>query len=330
MIYRGLKEQSIPAEWLQELEKGRLSCVYQYVLRDNSIKKLSAALEKTVVPYILLKGAVLRGLYPEAWMRTSSDLDILVQEETLDQAVSAIESNTDFRFDKRNYHDVRMLSSQLCLELHFSIKEHMDNIDKLLSRVWEYASPQEGTCRRELSPEFQAFHGLAHMSYHMAHGGLGIRPYLDLWLLKRKTSFDDGVVRRMCQECGILRFYEVSCDLLKVWMEGAAHTEITSVLERYCLNGGVFGSDTNGAEQRKHRGFSYIFYRLFASREVLTEMYPKLERHPCLLPVYQIRRWLRLLDGKKRRAAFAEVKRMHSISQETIDSFDVLLNSLGM
>ena len=69
------------------------------------------------------------------------------------------------------------------------------------------------------------FYILAHMSYHLLSGGLGIRPFLDLWLLERRTVFDREKLRTMCGEAGLLPFYETGLQLTKVWLEGAAHTE---------------------------------------------------------------------------------------------------------
>ena len=35
-----------------------------------------------------------------------------------------------------------------------------------------------------MTPEYLIFHNVAHMSYHFSHGGLGVRPYIDLYLLR--------------------------------------------------------------------------------------------------------------------------------------------------
>lgn len=330
VIWKGLGGLNMRPERNQEMKRNRMRCLFRYYSRDESLKDIFGALESAGLSYVPLKGSVLQYLYPEPWMRTSSDIDVLVHEEDLESAVQAIEGCTDFRFDKRNYHDVSMVGTRLQLELHFSIKEHMEGTDGLLGRAWEFASGQEGGCRFSFTPEYQAFHVLAHMAYHMVTGGLGIRPYLDLWLLGEKTAYDENKLRGMCGECGLLTFYDTSRQLLRVWMEGAQHTAVTSDLEGCCLSGGVFGSGNSGARQREHRGASYVLHRLLARRDVLEGMYPGLREKPALLPYYQVRRLLRLVDPGKRRGAVAEVRRLGSVSDEAIDSFDSLLTSLGL
>ena len=108
-------------------------------------------------------------------MRASFDVDILIHEEDLDKAIEVLQTKAEMVFDHRAYHDVVMRNATITLELHFSLKETMDNIDRMLDRVWEYAVPDEGS-RYAMTPEYFIFHNVAHMVYHFSHGGLGVRP----------------------------------------------------------------------------------------------------------------------------------------------------------
>ena len=195
VIYRGLRKQGVPREWLEEQKQAQSTCLYRYVLLDDALKKIGAALDKAGIPWLPLKGAVIRDLYPEAWLRTSTDVDVLVHPEDLERALQALEAETDFRTGDRDYHDVAMNSPNVLLELHFSLLENSERLDPLLARVWEFAVPTGQGCRWEMAPEYLLFHILAHMSYHLLHGGLGLRPFLDLWLLEHRTVFDREKLR---------------------------------------------------------------------------------------------------------------------------------------
>ena len=347
ILYNGLRRMSCmnpricPSETLKSLDRARNRDVYRCLQHDESLKRIRTALNDAQIPYILLKGAVLRNLYPDPLMRTSSDIDILVQEKHLDQAVRVLEERTDFTVHKRNYHDMSMVSRRVHLELHFHIKEMMENIDPLLIRVWEYAQPTEEGSLYVLSPEFQIFHVIAHMSYHMVHGGLGIRPFLDLWLLREKTTYDETIVRDMCSETSILTFYEKCCSLTEVWMGECTSTDggeeelpdpTLSVFENYCLDGGVFGSveNTDASMQREHRGLPFLAQKIFLNKKELEARYPELEDKPYLFFPYQARRWLKLLKAEKRRRVSADLKRILTMEEEKIEAFDRLLTSLGL
>ena len=154
------------------------------------IERIGKALEKAGIDYVPLKGAVIRDKYPEPWMRTSCDVDMLVHEAQLEEAIETLKSELGYVCeDKKNYHDVDLFSpGGVHLELHFNIKENIPQLDLNLEKVWQYASPsKDGAREYKLTREFFIFHIVAHAAYHFVGGGCGIRPFLDLYLLTREN-----------------------------------------------------------------------------------------------------------------------------------------------
>ena len=329
VIYAGLKKMKVSDDLLTKIDQERNKDLWRFVLHDDALKKIELVLNEAEIPYILLKGAVLRNLYPAPEMRTSCDIDVLVHEEDLDRAVNALEAHTDFKMDHRAYHDISMLNRNVHLELHFSIKEHEENLDKVLIRAWEYAELAEG-CRYAFTPEFQIFHIVAHMSYHFLHGGLGIRPFLDLWLLRSKTEFDENQVKDLCRQCGILKFYEECCNLINVWLGEGKHTETTEVFEQFCLSGGVFGDHKfkNAARQREHRGMKYILSRVFPPASEVKEYYSNASTEEHSLPYYYMKRWISWT--KRSEELKKQIGEIMSTDKAYIDQTDDLLRRLGM
>ena len=332
ILLNGLEKTGAPEMTIQKFDQACLRDIHQIVQHDIALDNICAVLDEVKVPYVLLKGAALRNLYPDLSLRTSCDIDVLVHEEDLEKAIDIIEACTDFKKQQRNYHDVSMISSRVYLELHFSISENMKNIDQILDHVWDYAQPSENGFRYDLTPEFQIFHVIAHMSYHMVHGGIGIRMYLDLWLLRTHLVYDEKTVCQMCDECGILQFYQVCCDLIGVWMEEREYTDKTKVLEDFCLSGGVFGTTENAAASRlREKNVSgHIFSRLFASKTIMEKEYPELKTKPYLLPICQVKRWTRLLNKQKRQQIRNEVRNVKLTSKDSIESFDKVMKELGL
>jgi len=330
IIWKGLKHQSIHEEKLKTFDIALMEDIRDYVHKDHFYSRICEALRRAEIPFIPLKGSVIKDLYPEPWMRTSSDIDILVNEYDLENAIVAIENSTDFRMGGRGFHDVSMANQSVHLELHFSIIENMPNIDRVLLRVWDYTEKTGEEYR--FTPEFQIFHVVAHMSYHLRRGGLGIRPFLDLWLLRTKTDFDEQRLQQLLEEAGILTFYKKSCAMLDIWMNSKPYTPELEALEEYCFTGGVYGNIeiASAAFARNGKGLRYLIKRLFISRTALEGLYPRLKRHPFLLPYYQVKRWLRLKDTSRRKRIVDELNGVRMIKREKIDSFDKLLVSLGL
>ena len=69
--------------------------------------------------------------------------------------------------------------------------------------------------------------------------------------MRTKTDYDEGKLRELLVECKIARFYDYCCKLIDVWFEDGQHDEITSRMERFCFEGGVFGSTENSMAVKK-------------------------------------------------------------------------------
>lgn len=332
IIYAGLEKMNAPQEVLNEYSKAHFMSIYRYMNRDLAIRKISSALDSERIPYILLKGAVLQHLYPGPELRSSHDIDILVQEDKLDLAVEAIEGKTDFKFLKRGYHDVSMLGPEILLELHFTLKENAENLDRLLNRAWEYSVPAEEGYRYDFIPEYQMFHVISHMEHHFLHGGLGIRPFIDLWLLKKKTVFNEQTVRELCDECGILTFYEESCRLARVWFENDSHTETSKMFESICLSGGALGSHKfkNAVRQREKRGLSYIAGRVFPPAYEVKEYYKDESGKEHSLPYYYMKRLLSWTGKERREDLGRQVNSIMSTDRSDLDMASELLKRLNL
>lgn len=298
----------------KKFEKQTFMSVFRYERLNYEYGQICSVLEKNGISYVPLKGSVVRDYYPKPWMRTSCDIDILVYEDEIEKAVSALCKSLSYTADEeRHYHDISLFSnSGIHLELHFSILEAMDNIDKMLVKVWEHCRPEtDGGYKHLQTNEYFIFHHIAHMSYHFIHGGCGIKPFADLYLLLEKMNFDDSVVQEYCDECGIGKFYTQVKKLARVWFGGEEHDEITRQMEEYLLSGGVYGSKKNTVvvSQVKRGGkLKYMFSRIWMPFEQLKAKYPSLEKHKWLAPFYQIRRWFGVIFRGKLKRSVNELK----------------------
>lgn len=311
--------------------------VYRYEQSQTEIKKITHVLTELKIPYILLKGPRVRKYYPEPWLRTSCDIDILIHEEDLDLAINGLVEKCSYKKQERNYHDVPLVSpNNILLELHFNIKENMDNLDKVLIKVWDYSSPvgKDNCLEYEQSNEFFFFHLLAHTAYHFQHGGCGIRSILDLYLIHHQMPYNDEKLKILCREAKIETFYEYVIQLSEVWFGESSHTPVTSAMEEYILHGGTYGTKDNSIamdQTRQNGGHArYIRGRIFMPYKALKMKYPILKKHKYLTPVYQVVRWEKMLSSGKFKKYIAELHLSKHINQEQLDSAEKLLEALKL
>lgn len=311
------------------------TAVYRYENINYELEQICKTLEEAKIPFIPLKGSVLRKYYPEPWMRTSCDIDILVKEKDADNAAEYLQTQLQYGVDRKGQHDVSMFTaSNVHVELHFKLLDSDFKQVKDLIDVWRgdeisLLSDSEYQMSKEL---FLLYH-IYHMAKHFVHGGCGIKPFIDLWIIKNKVGFDEEKAQKMLQESGLLAFFERSTDLVNVWFEGKEHSEITQEMEDYILQGGVYGTlKQNLAMSQNKKGgkFRHLMSRIFLSYKDMAVYYPSLKKCPILFPFYQVRRWCRILFCGGRKAAMNEIKVNQNITTEEQERAKKLLEELNL
>ncbi len=318
----------------EKFKKKALLAVYRKTQQDGELLRICKTLEDSKIPFIPLKGAVIRKYYPEPWMRTSCDIDVLVRETDFKEAVATLKNELGYvAQDEAHYHDISLFSPNgVHLELHFSIRENNASLDRVLDRVWDFASPiSEKEHQLVLQDEYLLFYLVAHTAYHFLSGGCGIRPFFDIWLLKKNAEINKEKLSELLDEAGLGKFYNEAEKLSAVWMNHAKHSETTLRMERYILAAGVYGSLENviGIAKAGKGNFKYIFNRIFMPYSQLKTYYRILYKYPVLYPIYQVVRWVRTLRKNKGKVA-RELKCSSSMSDEKIRALQEICKELGL
>ncbi len=316
--------------FLEKAAASVMSAQYRYVKLEAELAHIGEVFEREGIPYIPLKGAVLRVLYPESWMRTSCDIDVLVREEDLDRAADALVAEGFTTDGVRNYHDMSLFCDGVHLELHHNILERVPQMDAVLDTVWEHTVSKG--CYHVEKPAFFLFHHIAHMAYHFLGGGCGVRTVMDLWLLLGNSRCSSAEVLALCEQGGLSVFAEQLCALAAVWFGDGEHTDITRKAEQFILHGGAYGSQEQGSASTvaRHGKTNAMWRKLFIPYTDLKRVYPALDGKPYLTPYYQLCRIVtRLKQGRGARA----VERLRAVSEqsdEAVNEMRKLLSDLGL
>ncbi len=321
-------------EIVAELERARLTAAWRVKNIEIEQGRVGKCLSEARIPHIFLKGAVMRSYYPETWMRTSSDVDVLVPRDMLGSAVKALTGGLDYRISTVERDDASIFSkSGVHLDMHTLFEGDRDDC-ALLNSAWESAECgiQNSEYERFLTPEHFYFYHVAHMAEHMRSGGCGIRTFIDLYLINSRLTFDREALDALLAEYGLDRFERAAVRLANAWMRGEDTQELAP-LEEYVLTGGVYGNVEQGVAVRRRDGrgkFSYVMRRVFMPYEELRQRHPSLDGRRWLTPVYEVWRWLSLLVPARWRRSHAELKNAISVSDEKISSTVELFDSLGI
>ncbi len=325
----GLSEET--DETAKNLKKQKSLSVFRAENIGFECEQLAKVLEDGGIDFVLLKGAVIRPLYPASWMRTSCDIDVLVREQDLEQAAACLCEGLEATAGQRESHDLSLYTqSGVHIELHFCLDEYLPKADGILSQVWEDVLPEEGKSHAyRMTPGMFYLYHVAHMAKHVLHGGCGIRPFLDMYLLNKREDYRSAKGQAMLEESGLSAFEEVARHLSRVWFAGEEHTAVTGRLETYLLEGGLYGtSDNRMAVESKRLGKGkYLLSRLFMPYDQLKVQYPVLYKHKWLYPVCQVRRW----GSKLRKGRVAkETRKLKDLSAKGDGGTTALVKDLGL
>ena len=326
--------KNLPA--FKEYTSLNLSLVHIDILQTYETEVIAKAFSENGVDYMLLKGAVLKGVYPLPELRSMGDVDILIREEQSEQAIKVmqglgyefrIESDHEYVFNKDNVH----------VELHKRlIPSYNLDFDKYYGESWDFAIPRKNH-RYSMSNEEFFIYIFTHFAKHYRDKGVGIKYVVDFYVFAEKNSdmmFE--YVENRLKELKLYDFYLHIKELIDVLFKGAKPTEMTDFLTEKLLSDGVYGKDENlklsGAlkisKKHKHFRFRSVLRGMFPTFIAMKSTYPVLEKHAFLLPYYYIVRLLGKIFHPKKAAK--RIKEINEITPEKIAEYQNELNYVGL
>ncbi len=320
-----------------KLAKEQILALSRYERLNYDYEIVRETLEKNGIDFIPLKGLVIRGLYPKPWMRTSCDIDVLVKKEDVEKAISLLCEQGFTKGEDYTTHD-HILKSQsaMTLELHYSLLQDgaLPKSDEILETVWQNVrKKQSEACEKHVTNEFFVFYHLVHMAKHFVGGGCGVRPFIDLLLIKEKMPCNEEKLGELLQKSGLTDFFDAILRLISVWFEEGEHNALTLDMESFVLTGGVYGTMDNSAKVQAAKGKTKrktLWGLMFLPRANLEIIYPNLKKRPWLLPFYQVKRWFRVFKKDNRKRATAIMKASASTKGEEVSATEKLLDRVGL
>lgn len=311
--------------------------IYRYENQNYVLEKVCNVLEAEKIPYIPLKGSVIKELYPQPWMRTGCDIDILVHENDVQKATDVITKTLGYEEKGRGKHDVQILSTEnIYIELHFSLIEEdvSPAMARVLENAWKHAKPcEDGMSQYRLDDAMFYFYHIAHMAKHFSCGGCGIRPFLDLWLIQNNKNYSSTEAMALLKKARLTDFEKAVTKLSRVWFSGEEHNKVTRIMEEFILTGGCFGSEKTImlSEQQKAGGrLKHILSRIFIPYDELKAQYPIIKKHKVLTPICEICRIFTLLFGKRKGFRKKYIDNLKDVPDEHLNDIEYLFKKTGL
>lgn len=321
----------------KRLRKEVFDAVYSYEKLSYETEQIGRIFEENAIPFVLLKGAFLRELYSEPYLRTSCDVDILVHEKDVSRAGELLRKELDYEHVLDGTHHITYTCGEdVRIELHFALieKYQAKNSYKITEKVWDFARLKEGfKYQYVLSEDFIYFYHIAHCASHFEAGGCGIKPVLDLYILKQKINCETPEIKYFLRKSGLTKFDKYLNELSEVWFSKKEHNEVTRIMEKFIIDGGIGGTEEQNLLLKKHRAggrIGYVFSRIFVGLRELKNEYPILKKIPVLLPFFEVLRWLKLLFKKDKNHITRRYETVKNIPEEKLKIYGGMLDEIGL
>lgn len=321
----------------QKCVNEQFMAIYRYENINYELGRICKTLDEAEIPFILLKGSVIRKYYPEPWMRTSCDIDILVKEDIAEKAKDILVDKLNYIFESRENHDYQLFSkSNVHLELHYTLLNEdwlNEDVDLILNNMWDYTVREKDySFGYRFNDEMFYFYHLVHLAKHIKYGGCGVKPFLDLFVFDKYIEYSDET-KELLEKGSLQKMDNAARKLSRVYFGGEEYDELSKNLSEYILEGGVYGNTENlVAISRSNTGgvFKYALSRIFSPYDILKYRYPELEEKKWLFIPYQFRRWFDLVFKEDVKKSLNELEINQNMPKEKIDSVTKMWNELGL
>ena len=299
-------DPALKEKWERRAELASAQSVVQLHERDM----IYQLFEDNRIPYLPLKGCIVKEMYPDPKYRQMADLDILVHEEDNAKVKTVLEDagytckhfgqEVHDIYEKKPFMDIE-IHYRLLSDVHFVTYEWTQEYMQFFVEPWQKAEHGD-SYRYHFSDSDFYLYMLVHLAKHYSGSGSGIRQFLDVYYLMKNLSIDRQYVDEQLELYGLKDFCKTVEKMVLAWFGEAEADEHTTELEQDVFSSGSYGNQERSirheiekfqsSQKKQNYYFHYIKKRLFPSLEVMRVSRPVLRKYPVLLPAFWLGRIL--------------------------------------
>lgn len=320
LIYSAIYGQSslegLSKEKLEEWKRNTFLTGVNQISHYNQVGKVLEYFNEKNIDVIVLKGLVVRELFPKPEFRTMGDADILVHEEDLER-VSELLQSLGYKLEKcTDEHGAHLVFTHIKyrpIEVHWTLinDDYFNGTKEFESCIWDKAISININKAKVLALcwEDQALHLCLHMAVHIVCGGFGLRQLCDLVLLleKKYTEIDWYSFIEKANECGAKVFTIAifkCCEKLfgskipeAILKDGQVDNRLVENLIQNIFESGVFGKKSvigvlgsdfaySKEDKQSEKSISEKYMNLvFPKVENMTDKYDYAKKNKILTPI---------------------------------------------
>ncbi len=288
------KLNMLPEEYAAPFTKELKLSMVREATQELETQEIAAELEKRSIRYMILKGSVMKHLYPLPYLRSMCDVDIQYDTAFKNQLDDFM---PELGYEKAEVSGTDGINISYLKRPFMYIEFHGALMDKDVPLYNEYFGtdfqrtvPVRG-CEVKYSDEDFFVFMAAHLAKHYFLGGSGLRSLLDIWLyLRKKPQLNREYVFKELKKIKLDEFMKIMLSVNEVLFEGAKPTQRQRSIISYIFSSGTYGTASNSSAEaiKSQSKSSFLKERLFPSRDFMAINYPAVKKCVLLLPLFWI------------------------------------------
>lgn len=302
LIYPAVMKLDIPPEIKQKFIYDNHRFLAREARQEIESHRVFSALNEAGIPFLKLKGIVIKELYPMPHMRSAADIDICLTKENREKARPVMEE-LGYKLDSSiDYHDEYSKDDFFIYELHSDVMSPRSELYNLFINPFEKATIHNSNeMQLTLSNEYFYLNLVTHLYKHFISEGCGLRLFSDLYIFRRKCqSLDTAFITNLLKGYGLQHFHNTILQLNSCFFEGNEYTDKLRTLAEFVFKSGEYGSNnlkklswissSKSANLTFFDKASYFLHNWFPGVRTMKKRYPVLKKAPFLLPLCWVRR----------------------------------------
>ena len=318
--------------------KSTMNLSFYCAEQSEYIKCVSSAFKENKIQHLMVKGTIIRDMYPYPEMRLMSDADILIKEDEYPK-IKEIMSSLGFSEEYESNHELVWKKGDFTIELHkLLVPSYNKDYFEYFGDGWKLAKIRDeetGECK--MMDEDSFIYTFVHYAMHYRNGGIGVKHVTDFYVMMQKNpQLDLEYIEAELEKLSLLSFWRNTKNLLDVWFNSKNSDDVSDFMTAKIFGSGAYGTlqdkinseAVRTANTGKNVKAKKIFSLIFPSYAGMKQKYPLLKKAPLLLPVMWVVRWFEaVLRPSKIKA---QKKNLDMLSQDGVNKYKNELNYVGL
>ena len=346
MLFYAIKDfqNEVNVELLKKLSKDNKMQLAKTTTQELEKELIEEKLNELKIKYLLMKGSVIKYLYPSIDMRSMADIDIYFEK---DRAKEVKKMMSDLGYDNESYlhgnHDTYMKVPFMNVEMHRDLMNECYE----MSRYYQNFFPRllKGGHEYEyiFSIEDYYIFMISHAAKHFSNGGMGIRNVVDeyVYLTHYENELNFEYITEELNKLGLVKFENNLKKLSKYWFDDKINEEDKELLElmsAFIIESGTYGTVNHNVlknlmgkeavDKINSTRFKYYMRRAFPPFSVMKQRNPSLVKFPFLLPFFYFTRLCKFVF-KRNKNIDSEIKAAGQANKEDVEKIKKVHDDIG-